>query len=90
MKESEDPESTRVFRIVSGRESEVRVRVRDLGLERADTLSVACFARGSSAQSLGRAKSRGLLSLFSAPHNKALVYSKALVRARVPVRLLLP
>jgi len=37
MKELEDPESTRVFRIVLGRESEVRARVRDLGLERADT-----------------------------------------------------
>ena len=64
MKESEDPESTRVFRIVLGRESEVRARVRDSGLERAATLSVACFTQGSSAQSSGRAKSRGLLSLF--------------------------
>ena len=57
MKESEDPESTRVFRIILGRESEVRVRVRDLGLERADALSVACFAQGSPAQSSGCAKS---------------------------------
>jgi len=33
MKESEDPESTRVFRIMLGRKSEVRVRIRDSGLE---------------------------------------------------------
>jgi len=71
MKESEDPESTRVFRIMSGRESEVRVRVRDLGLERVDALSVAFFAQGSSAQSWGHVKSQGLLSLFSGLSQKA-------------------
>ena len=57
MKELEDPESTRVFRIVSGRESEVRVSVGELGLERVDALSVVFFARGSPVQSLGHAKS---------------------------------
>ena len=90
MKELEDPESTRVFRIVLGRELEVRVRVRDSGLERVDVLSVAWFTQGSPVQSLGCVKSQGLLSLFLAPCNKASVCSKALVRVRVPVRFWLP
>ena len=44
MKESEDPESTRDLRIVSGSMLEVRESVRELGFERADALSVAVFA----------------------------------------------
>src|SRR5467141_1027639 len=67
MKESEDPESTRDLRIMSGSVSEVRERVRESGFERADALRVMVFARGSSTQSSGRAESRGLLSLFSSP-----------------------
>jgi len=65
MKVSEDPESTRVFRIVSGRESEVRARVRELVFKRADALRMAFFAQGSTAQSSGHVKSQGLLSHFS-------------------------
>src|SRR5882672_7946930 len=64
MKESEDLESTRDFRIVSGRVSDVRERVGESGFERADALRVMNFTRGSSMQSSGHAKSRGLLSLF--------------------------
>src|SRR5882672_2697962 len=39
MKESEDPESTRDFRVVSGRVSEVRKRVSESGFERVEALS---------------------------------------------------
>ena len=63
-KESEDPESTRDFRIISGRVSEVRERVSESGFERADVLRVRVFAQGSSMQSLGHAESQGLFSLF--------------------------
>src|SRR5882672_4192882 len=66
MKELEDPESTRDFRIVSGRVSEVKERVSESGFERAEVLRVMNFAQGSSTQSSGHAKSRGLLSLFFA------------------------
>src|SRR5882724_8600969 len=65
IKESEDPESTRDFKIISGRVSVVRERVSESGFERADALRVRVFARGSSMQSLGCVESRGLLSLFS-------------------------
>ena len=44
MKESEDPESTRDLRIVSGSVLEVRESIRELGFERADALSVVVFA----------------------------------------------
>ena len=44
MKESEDPESTRDFRIVSGRVLEVRERVSESGFERVDVLRVMNFA----------------------------------------------
>src|SRR5882672_1034971 len=40
MKESEDPESTRDFRIMSGSVSEVRKGVSESGFERADVLRV--------------------------------------------------
>src|SRR5882724_11629070 len=70
MKESEDPESTRDFKIISGRVSDVRERVSESGFERADALRVMISARGSLTQSSGRAKSRGLLSLFSNPCRK--------------------
>src|SRR5882724_7753277 len=70
MKESEDPESTRDFKIISGRVSDVRERVSESGFERADALRVMIFARGSLTQSSGRAKFRGLLSLFSNPCRK--------------------
>src|SRR5882724_818599 len=64
MKESDDPESTRDFRTIFGRVSDVKESVSESGFERADGLRVRVFARGSSTQSLGRAESRGLLSLF--------------------------
>ena len=63
MKELEDPESTREFRSISGRVSEVRERVSESGFERADALRVRVFAQGSSMQSSGHAESLGLLSL---------------------------
>ena len=44
MKESEDPESTRDFKIISGRVSDVRKRVSESGFERADALRVRVFA----------------------------------------------
>ena len=44
MKESEDLESTRDLRIVSGSMLEVRESVRESGFERVDALSVAVFA----------------------------------------------
>src|SRR5882724_8047063 len=65
IKESEDPESTRDFKTISRRVSDVRERVSESGFERADALRVRVFTRGSSMQSSGRAESRGLLSLFS-------------------------
>ena len=43
MKESEDPESTRDLRIMSGSVSEVRERVRESGFERVDALIVMVF-----------------------------------------------
>src|SRR5882724_13476536 len=66
-KESEDLESTRDFRIISGRVSEVRERVIESGFERADMLRVRVFAQGSSMQSLGHAESQGLFSVFLSP-----------------------
>src|SRR5882724_10239355 len=53
MKESEDPESTRDFRTISGRVSEVRERVSKSGFERVDALRVRVFTHRSSMQSLG-------------------------------------
>jgi len=44
MKESEDPESTRDFKTISGRVSDVRKRVSESGFERADALRVRVFA----------------------------------------------
>src|SRR5882724_3069902 len=70
MKELEDPESTRDFKTISGRVSDVRKRVSESGFERADALRVRVFAQGASTQSLGCAESRGLLSLFSSPCQK--------------------
>src|SRR5882724_11636266 len=70
MKESYDPESTRDFRTIFGRVSDVKESVSESGFERADVLRVRVFARGSSMQSSGRAGSRGLLSLFSSPCRK--------------------
>src|SRR5882724_3036572 len=70
IKESEDPESTRDFKIISGRVSDVRERVSESGFERADALRVRVFARGSSMQSSGHVESRGLLSLFLNPCRK--------------------
>src|SRR5882724_7731062 len=67
MKESEDPESTRDFKTISGRVLDVRERVSESGFERADVLRVRVFARGSSTQSSGCAESRGLLCLFLNP-----------------------
>jgi len=52
MKESEDLESTRDFKIIFGRVSEVRKRVSESGFERADALRVRVFTRGSSMQIL--------------------------------------
>jgi len=43
MKESEDLESTRDFKTISGRVSDVRKRVSDSGFERADALRVRFF-----------------------------------------------
>ena len=45
MKELDDPESTKEFRIVFGRESVVRGSVSELGLERVDTYSVTVLAQ---------------------------------------------
>src|SRR5882724_2082073 len=70
MKESEDPESTRDFKIISGRVLDVRERVSESGFERVDALRVMIFAQGSLTQSSGRAKFRGLLSLFLNPCQK--------------------
>src|SRR5882724_13497215 len=67
MKESEDLGSTRDFKTISGRVSDVRKRVSDSGFERADVLRVRIFASGSSAQSSGCVESQGPLSLFSSP-----------------------
>src|SRR5882724_9822566 len=64
MKESEDLESTRDFKTISRRVSDVRKRVSDSGFERADVLRVRVFTQGSSMQSSGHTESRGLLSLF--------------------------
>jgi len=64
MKESDDPESTRDFRTIFGRVSDVKESVSESGFERADALRVRVFAQGSSTQSSGRAGSRGLLSFF--------------------------
>jgi len=43
MKESEDLESTREFKTISGRVSDVRERVSESGFERADALRVRVF-----------------------------------------------
>ena len=56
-KESEDPESTRDFRTISGRVLEVRERVSESGFERADVLRLRVFSQGSSMQSLGHVES---------------------------------
>ena len=56
-KESEDTESTRDFRILCGRVSEVRERVSESGFERTDALRVRVFTWGSSMQSSGCAES---------------------------------
>ena len=45
MKESEDPESTRDLRTVSGWELEVRESVRESGVERVDALSDCSHTR---------------------------------------------
>src|SRR5882724_4984632 len=65
IKESEDPESTREFKTISGSVSDVKESVSESGFERAEALRVRVFTRGSSTQSSGHAESRGLLSLFS-------------------------
>src|SRR5882724_559568 len=70
MKESEDPESTRDFRTVFGRVSDVKESVSEPGFERADALRVMVFTQGSLMQSSGHAESRGLLSLFLNPCRK--------------------
>src|SRR5882724_1313061 len=70
MKESEDPESTRDFKTISGSVLDVRERVSESGFERVDVLRVRVFTRGSSTQSSGHVESRGLLSLFSNPCRK--------------------
>ena len=67
MKESEDPESTREFKTISGSVLDVKESVSESGFERADALRVRVFTQGSSMQSSGHAESRGLLSLFSNP-----------------------
>ena len=64
MKQSDDPESTRDFRLVSGSLSEVKESVSESGFERADVLSIRAFARGSLMQSSGDVGSQGLLNLF--------------------------
>ena len=69
MKESEDLESTRDFKTISGRVLDVRKRVSESGFERVDVLRVRVFARRSS-KSLGHVESQGLLSLFSNPCRK--------------------
>src|SRR5882724_11688442 len=70
MKESEDPESTRDFKTISGRVLEFRKRMSQSGFERVDVLKVRVFAQGSSMQSLGHVESQGLLSLFWNPCRK--------------------
>ena len=55
MNESEDPESTSDARETLGKVSEDNDNIRESGFERADVLSVAVSAQGSSAQSLGHA-----------------------------------
>ena len=57
MKESEDLESTRDFKTISRRVSDLRKRVSDSGFERADVLRVRVFTQGSSMQSSGHAES---------------------------------
>ena len=64
MIQSDDLESTRDLRIVSGSLSEVRESVSESGFERADVLSISGFAQGSLRQSLGHAESQALLNLF--------------------------
>src|SRR5882724_3052338 len=70
IKELEDLESTRDFKTISRRVSDVRERVSESGFERADVLRVRVLAQGSSTQSSGRAESQGLLSLFLNPCRK--------------------
>ena len=55
MNESEDPESTRDASNTLGKVSEDNDNIKESGFERADVLSVTVLARGSSAQSSGRA-----------------------------------
>src|SRR5882724_3698658 len=64
MKQSDDLESTRDLRIMSGSLLGVKESVTESGLERADVLSIRGFTRGSLTQSLGHVGSRGLLKLF--------------------------
>ena len=68
MKESEDPESTRDFRTVFVRVSDVKESVNESGFERADVLRVMVFTQGSLMQSSGHAGSRRLLNLFPSPN----------------------
>ena len=51
MKESDDPESTKEFRIIFGRESVVKGNVSESGLERVETYSVTVLAQWVLAQS---------------------------------------
>ena len=55
MNESEDPESTRDASNTLGKVSEDNDNIKESGFERADVPSVTVLARGSLAQSLGRA-----------------------------------
>ena len=55
MNELEDPESTRDAREILDKVSEDSDSIRESGFERADALSATVVARGSSAQSSGRA-----------------------------------
>jgi|SRR5882724_5056577 len=64
MKQSDDLESMREIRIISGSLLEVKESVSESGFERAAALSIRGFTQGSFTQSLGRAGSRGLLNLF--------------------------
>jgi len=58
------------FKIISGRVSDVRERVSESGFEQSGCVKSDDFAQGSLTQSSGRAKFRGLLSLFSNPCRK--------------------
>ena len=64
MKQSDDLESTRDLRIMSGSLSEVKESISESGFKRADALSIRGFAQGSLMQSSGCVGSQGLLNLF--------------------------